>query len=261
MGGKSKTQKTTQESSPWAPQVAPLKHAFSEARRLYDSQGPSYFPGATVAGFNNDQEQAFDMTRARATGGNQTMRAAEGYARDVLGGRYSGNPLEGQVFQNIQQRVMPAVNSQFMGSGRYGSGMHADTAARGMTEAFAPVAASMYEQGMNRMDNAARMAPMFAQNDYADIEALMRMGQQQQGQSQAEIDADKAKWDYEQALPYNKLGQFLNNIGGNYGGTVVGTTKVPQPSMFSQIAGAGLGLLGGLGGLGWNPFGSRSPSQ
>ena len=237
MGGKNKTQKTTQESSPWGPQQGPLKYAIGEATRLYQDASPVYYPGSTVAPFSPEQDQAFDMTRARATGGNQTMRAAEGYARDVLGGRYSGNPLEGQVFQNIQQRVMPAVNSQFMGSGRYGSGMHADTAARGMTEAFAPVAASMYEQGMNRMDNAARMAPMFAQNDYADINALGAIGQQRQAMAQDEMNDAKARWDYYQTLPYNKLGQFLNNIGGNYGGTVVGTTQVPQPSVLQQIAG------------------------
>jgi len=255
MGGKSKTVKQTQESSPWAPQQGPLKFAFKEAERLYKNQGPEFFGGDTVADFAPQQEDAFRLGTQRATAGNQTMRMAEGFNQDVLSGKYSGDPYQGQVFQNLQQRVMPAVNSQFMGSGRYGSGLQSDTAARAMTEAFAPYASSMYQQGIDRMGQAARMAPVFAANDYADISALESIGRQQQGQAQAEIDGNRERWDYNQTLPYNKLGQFLNNIGGNYGGTVVGTSKVPQPSMFSQIAGTGLGLIGGLGGLGWRPFG------
>jgi hypothetical protein len=252
--GSEKT-KTKQESSPWSPQIPFIKYGMDEAARLYQQASPTYYPGSTVAPFSPEQNQAMDMTRARAMGGNQTMRQAEGYARDVLGGKYSGDPYEGQVFQNIQQRVLPSVKSQFMGSGRYGSGMQADSAARGLTEAFAPYASSMYQQGLNRMDQAASMAPMFAQNDYADISALGAIGQQRQAMAQDEINDAKARFDFYQELPYNKLGQFMNNIGGNYGGTVIGTSKTPQPSMFQQVAGGGLGLLGMAGGLGWRPFG------
>jgi hypothetical protein len=249
MGGSTKTQKQTQESSPWGPQQEPLKYAFDEAARLYQKAGPEYYSGNTVAGFAPEQDQAFQLGRQRATAGNQTMRMAEGFNQDVLSGKYSGDPFQGQVFQNIQQRVMPAVNSQFMGSGRYGSGLHADTAARAMTEAFAPYASSMYQQGIDRMGQAANMAPTFAANDYNDLAALEAIGRQRQGLAQNEINDAKARFDYYQDLPYNKLGQFLNNIGGNYGGTVVSTAKVPQPSMFSQVAGAGLSALGTLGPL------------
>lgn len=255
MDGGSKKVKNKQESSPWGPQIPFIKYGMDEAARLYQDASPTYYPGSTVAPFSPEQNQAMDMTRARAMGGNQTMRQAEGYARDVLSGKYSGDPYEGQVFQNIQQRVLPSVNSQFMGSGRYGSGMQADSAARGLTEAFAPYASSMYQQGLNRMDQAASMAPMFAQNDYADIGALGALGQQRQALAQDEMNDARARYDFYQELPYNKLGQYFNNIGGNYGGTVIGTSKVPQPSMFQQVAGAGMGLLGTVGGLGWRPFG------
>jgi hypothetical protein len=98
------------------------------------------------------------------------------------------------------------------------------------------------------MGQAASMAPMFAANDYTDLGALEAIGQQKQQLGQQELNDATARWDYYNQLPYNKLGQFMNNIGGNYGGTIVGQTKTPtnQPSMFQQIAGGGLGLLGAL---------------
>jgi hypothetical protein len=255
MGGKTKTQKQTQESSPWKPQEKPLKFGFSEAERLYKTGGPKFFGGNTVAGFAPQQEDAFQRGTQRATLGNQTMRMAEGFNQDVLSGKYSGDPYEGQVFQNMQQRIMPVVNSQFMTSGRYGSGLQTDTATRALTESFAPYASNMYQQGIDRMGQAASMAPTFADNDYTDLAALMGIGSQIQGQNQAEIDADRERFEYEQNLPFNNLGMLMNNIGGNYGGTVVSKSKVPQPGLLSQVAGGALGIAGGLGGLGWRPFG------
>ncbi len=331
MGGSSGSDKTTtkQVAEPWAPQAPYLKYGMDEATRLYQMAGPQYYPGSTVAGFSPTQQQAQQLGTQRALNGSQTMQNAEGFSNNVLGGGFGGDagakgfanasmygafggdagargyvndvmggkylnsdPYSDQVFQNIQQQVTPAVNSQFMGSGRYGSNLHADTQTRALTEAYAPYASQQYQSGLDRMGqaagmsdamynnaygrmaqgagmaqdiyntdvsnrfNAAGMAPTYAANDWTDINALSNIGGQQQQLGQQELNDAAARWDYYQQLPYNKLGQYQNNIGGNYGGTTVGTTKTPQPSMFQQIAGAGLGLLGsGLSGGMFNGYG------
>ena len=247
MGGSSGNSKTTtsQESAPWKFQQPYLKYGMDEAARLYQTQGPKYYEGSTVAGFSPEQQQAFGLGTQRALTGNASMKQAEGLNQDFMSGKYlNSDPYSDQVFQNIQQKVSPAVNSQFMGSGRYGSDLHADTQTRALTEAYAPYASQQYQQGLDRMQGAMGMAPTFAANDYTDLGALEAIGQQRQGLGQSELNDAVARWDYYNQLPYNKLGQFLNNIGGNYGGTVVGNTKTPNPSMWSQIGGAGLGLLG-----------------
>lgn len=255
----SSTQKTTQTSSPWSPQIPYLKYGMSEAQRLYRQDGPTYYPGSTVAGFSPEQQQAFQLGSQRALNGNASMRQAQNWSQDVMSGKYlNSDPYSDQVFQNVQSKVMPAMNSQFMGSGRYGSDLHADTTTRALTEAYSPYASQNYQQGLDRMGQAASMAPIFAANDYQDLAALEAIGKQRQTLGQNELNDAIARWQYYQQLPYDKLGQYLNNIGGNYGGTVVGTTQTPQPSMFQQIAGGGLGLLGTLGGLGWQPFGSAA---
>lgn len=265
MGGSSgsNTTKQTTKSDPWGPQAPYLKYGMDEATRLYQQQGPQYYPGSTVAGFSPTQQQAQQLGTQRALSGNASMKQAEGVNSDFMSGKYlNSDPYSDQVFQNIQSKVMPSVNSQFMGSGRYGSNLQTDTATRALTESYSPYASQQYQQGLDRMGQAAAMAPVFAQNDWNDINALSNIGGQQQQLGQQELDDAAARWDYYQRLPYDKLGQYMNNIGGNYGGTVVGKTKTPQPSMFSQIAGAGLGMLGSAasGGFfnGWGGGGAGS---
>jgi len=252
MGGSSGgSEKTTsiQNSEPWKEQTPFLKYGMNEAMRLYQSNPPpQYYPGSTVAPFSAEQNQAFGLGAQRATQGNQSMKMAEGFGQDVMSGKYLNNPYQDEVFNNIQSKVMPAVNGNFMGSGRYGSGLHGDTMTRALTESYAPYASQNYQQGLDRMGQAANMAPMFAANDYTDLGALEAIGQQKQQLGQSELNDAAARWDYYQQLPYNMLGQFQASTGGSYGGSTFGQTKTPsqQPSMFQQIAGGGLGLLGAL---------------
>lgn len=248
MGGSSGgTSTTTQTSDPWKEQIPFLKYGMGEAARLYQQDGPKYYEGSTVAPFSAEQNQAFGLGTQRALGGSQTMKNAEGFTNDVMGGKYlNSDPYQDSVFQNIQSKVMPAVNANFMGSGRYGSGLHGDTMTRALTESYAPYASQQYQSGLDRMGQAASMAPTFAANDYTDLGALEAIGQQKQQLGQRELDDAVGRWDYYQRQPYDKLGNFLNHIGGNYGGTVVGKQPNSQPSMFQQIAGGGLGLLGAL---------------
>lgn len=251
MGGSTKTATSTSETEPWSEQIPFLKYGMDEAARLYQQEGPQFYPGSTVAPFSAEQNQAFGLGTDRALSGNATMGAAEGFAQDTLSGKYlNSNPYDDAVFQNIQSKVMPAVNSQFMNSGRTGSNLHGDTMTRALTESYAPYASQQYNMGLDRMGQAASMAPVFAANDYQDLAALEAIGMQKQGLGQRELDDAVKRYSYYQDLPYNKLGQFLNNIGGNYGGTVTSQTPYYQPSMFGQIAGAGMGLLGTAGQLG-----------
>lgn len=245
MGGQSGggSTKTTQTSSPWKSQVPYLKYGMDEAARLYQDGGPQYYSGSTVAGFSPEQNQAFGLGTQRALNGNAGVHQSEAMNNDFMSGKYlNSDPYKDQVFQNVQQKVMPSVNSQFMGSGRYGSDLHADTATRALTEAYSPYASQQYQQGLDRMQQAGQNAFNYAANDYTDLAALESIGQQKQGLGQQELNDAVNRWNYYQQLPYNKLGQFLNNIGGNYGGTVVG--KTPTPGLGQQLLGGGIGLLG-----------------
>ena len=251
MGGSQQKATSTSTSEPWEEQIPYLEKGFESAENLWNAPGPEFFPGSTVAGFSPEQQQAQTLASQRALGGNATMDAAEGYGQDVLAGNYlNSNPYQDQVFQNIQSKVMPSVNSQFMSSGRYGSNLHGDTMTRALTEAYAPYASQQYGQGLDRMDSMAQFAPQFAQNDYNDIAALDAVGGAKQQLGQRETDDAVNRHAYYQDLPYNKLGQYMGLIGGNWGGTTTSSQPYYQPSPFSQIAGLGIGALGAAGSAG-----------
>jgi hypothetical protein len=245
MGGKTSTQTATNNSEPWAEQKPYITQGLSEAKKLYEKSGPSFFPGSTVAGFSPEQQQAQQATVARATQGNAGMKAAEGFNTRMINGEYNADPYQGQVFQNMQSKIMPAVNAQFSNAGRYGSGAHADSATRALTESFAPYASQMYQQGLDRQTGAAQMAGNYAQNDYADLSALAGVGAEKQLMGQSELDDARQRFDYAQDLPANKLGQYMGFIGGNYGGTTTSSTPYYKPSVFSQ----GIGGVSALAGL------------
>lgn len=231
MGSTTKNATSTQTSEPPAWQKPYIETGLAEAQKLYNQAGPQYYPTSTVAPFAAEQEQSF-------AGGMQHAQNAANFNRDILSGQYlNSDPYSDAVFQNIQSRVMPAVNSQFMGSGRTGSGLHADTAARGLTEAYAPYASQQYQQGLDRMVSAG--------NNFAPYQAMEGVGQQRQELAQQELQDRINRYNFSQDQPSNKLREYMGFVGGSFGNNSTSTTPYQQPSIWSQIGG---GLLG-LGGL------------
>ena len=149
----------------------------SESARLYASDvGRNYYPGSTVipfapetqAGLNLAEAQGLDMTgRSRlydtaetTLGGFATGIMPDAYMNRGLGAgmrsAYTGRQAYGEltpqadylsgVRQGISSDVMQDIQSQFGGQGRTGtSPMAQQAAARGFTQAYAPIAQSAAE--------------------------------------------------------------------------------------------------------------------
>jgi hypothetical protein len=241
------TVKQTSTTTPWAQQIPYLTQGFSEAQRLYNAPGPAYYPGQTVAPFAPETTLGLNAQAARASAGSPVNRAAQGYASDVLGGRYLDNPFGGAVFEDIKDRVTPAVASQFSLAGRYGPGAAmTDQLTRSLTDAYAPYAQQQYSTERANQQAIAGLAPTLANTDYQDIAAMTDVGKQRQAQAQAEIQAAQDRYNYNANLPYNKLAQYAQLIQGNYGGTTTGKSPIYQPSAAQQVLG-GISTVGGLG--------------
>lgn len=98
-----------------------------------------------------------------------------------------------------------------------------------------------------------------AQNTtYAGINALQGVGNIEQQQAQAGLNAPYQQYLAQQAYPFQTTGWLANiaeGLGGASGGTA--STTTPGPSVGSQIAGAGLagaGILGQTGAFGSNGY-------
>lgn len=84
-----------------------------------------------------------------------------------------------------------------------------------------------------------------------DISQLAAFGSAEQQQRQAELDAQRQTQYQNVMAPFQQLGFYSDVFQGlPMGQTTIGTQTTPNPSLFSQIAGLGMGLYGLSGGQG-----------
>jgi len=263
-GGGGGQNTTVQKADPWSGQQAPLLYGFSEARKQYDSNTPKYFPDSTVAPLSETTQQAMALQSQRALKGNPLQTQGNSYLGDVLGGSYlNSNPYLDANFragaQNIAKNyydTIGGINSGLSGAGRYGSGMQAfmtgranDTLANSLGNLYAQTYYNNYNAERANQQNALGYVPTMVNQDYIDLSKLSDVGALQDKQQQSLIDAAVNKWNYEQNLPANKLGQYMGLIQGNYGGSQSTQTPLSGTSLIGSLLGAGALGLGAYGAL------------
>lgn len=230
MNGAQQAGTTTTTNAPYSGFQPYIGTALGQAGNLLQSGGPSYYPGQQVAGFNGIQNQAFKNTN------NLDNTLAQG----------SGNPYENQMFSQELQTTQPQLASEFAGSGRDISGSQA-----------------------LRTQQAATMGSQFYGNQYQNdvgnafnaTNQQQALGGQIQGQSQNEINASKAAYDYNQQQPYKNLSQFESFISGLMPGS--GQQSSPYfTNPGANALGTGLGLEQLYNGMGsGSSSGTTKPSQ
>lgn len=229
MNGAQQAGTTTNTSAPYAPYQPYIGTALGQGANLLQSGGQSYYPGQTVASFNNIQNQAFKNTN------NLDNTLAQG----------SGNPYENQVFQQEMQQSQPQLASEFAGSGRDISGSE-PLRAQQYSNAGAQFYGQQYQNDVNNSFNATNQQ--------------QALGGQIQGQSQAEINASKQAYDFNQNRPYQALGQFSSLLSSLMPGS--GQQSSPyftNPS--ANALGTALGAQQLYNGMGSGSSGSPKPSQ
>jgi len=235
MGSSTTNATSTSSSSPWTAQQPYLKDQFKAAQDIYKNSNPQYYPGSTVAPMSAGQNSAISGTNDFA-GQGFGLKNAMSQNDQIASGNFG--TVGSGVLGNIMSQVLPQVNSQFEGAGRYGSDSHAGALGTAVTNAWAPYASSMMNSALDRSGTLS--------NDYQQgLSNQFQMGANQQTQAQQETNDAVNRYNYAQNLPAQKLAQYAGFTGGNYGNTTSTSTPVSQPGLFSQLAG---GLLG-LGGL------------
>jgi len=278
------TQQTQQTKDPWAPAQEPLQHSMNMARSLVD-QGAGYQPwtGATVAGIDptlqaglNAQASLFNQNLGGSAGvnaaralGTQTIQD-QGFSPELRSlyeqAQGDQNPYLQNILDTSNRQISNKIGSSMSGAGRYGSGMHADVAARAMAEAADPVLAQDYARRQQQMQSIAggaqqaagqwaQMMPTLDQAQLAPAQGLANLGQFYQERGQKTLDDQVKLYNTQQAWPWEQVAR-LNAIAGQaggLGGTQFGTQTTPinQPSTLQRLFGgaaAGAGIGGSFGG-------------
>lgn len=237
-GGSSGSQTVVQNNNPWSGVAPQLKDAYKQLGTNFKQGAPDYYPGETVAGFSPQQQQSIQGITDLATGGNQTLTAANDELGKTIRGDYlRGNPYFNEMLSTLRQ----PVDSTYAMGGRYGSGAH--------DGAIAGVAGNLsyqnYAQERQNQLNAINQAPAIDQARYFGQQQLGNVGAAVQQQGQNVIDSNIAKYNYNQNKDTNWLNQYIATLNGATGGSSTTTQPINAPNPWTQYAGAGL-AAGGL---------------
>jgi hypothetical protein len=225
-GGKS-TQTTSQELDPT---VRPfVEYGLQEAKQLYQTPGPQYYPYQTYVAPSAQTQQALQAAQQRALTGSPLVPAAQQQQLATIQGQYLGNnPFFNQALSGAAAQATQAYQDAIQGTrsgaaqaGRYGSSAmfnQQSRAQQNLANALAQEAGKlMYSNyGAERaaQQQAIQQAPQMAASDYFDISQLQQVGETAEDYQQRALDADIARYEYGANLPYTKLQSFLSAAYG-----------------------------------------------
>ena len=261
---------TTQTPQPYAPAEPFLKDILGEAQNVYRSGvGRQFFPSSTVVPFADQTQQALNLQQAAALEQMQPS-TLQGQAATTLGNLASGtasNQFLDQLRQGITSDVMGNVQTQFGGMGRTGTSPGAQQAvARGITQAYAPIATGLQQQERDRQLRAAQtLSPLQEQMDLrqtSGIASLGGVGAAYENLAQRQLQDQIARFQFGQQAPIQALQNYAGLITPIASGLPVTTASQPgvsplQGAFGGAVAGSALpgpyGAIGGgiLGGLGF----------
>ena len=268
-------QTTTQRTEPYAPAEPFLQDILGEAQNIYRSGiGRQFFPGSTVVPFATQTQSALDLGQAaalEAAGPSQLMNLAGSTISDFASGAGQNQYLD-QIRSGITSDVMGNIATQFGGMGRTGtSPMAQQAAAKGITQAYAPIASQLSQQERTRQLAAAGQLPSLQQQmdarRFGGIGQLSGIGGAYEDLARRQLQDQIARFQFGQQAPMSALQQYaglvspigsgfptsLTNapsnrpgtLGGAFGGAVAGSAL---PASF--LGGYGTMIGAGLGGLG-----------
>jgi len=245
------------KTEPWDAQKDYLKAGFGRAQELYNRNpmGPSYYQGSTLAGFDPAQQAQQRMTMNYAMGARpQAMqRGAESSLVQGLSGQIDPNaynPMAAALGQKVQSQltgnILPGIRESLVryqpgGSSRGDIVQNkaiANAVTSGMTMPLAEMYTNAYNQAQNRAVQSGQMYPSIMSAPLGMAEAVGQVGEARQDMTQQGINRAMMRDQYQKNAPQQALANYMNMIGGNYGGTTTQTS--PSDPMGTLL---GLGQL------------------
>ena len=237
---------TTQTTQPYAPAEPFLKDILGEAQNIYRSGvGRQFFPGSTVVPFADQTQQALNLQQAAALEA-AAPSALNQQAANVFS-QFASTPQTNQYLSDIRSGitsdVLGNIQTQFGGMGRTGTSPGAQqAAARGVAQAYAPIAAQISNQERNRQLQAAGALPgiqagMDARRMGA-ITSLGQVGSAYEDLARRQLQDQISRFQFGQQAPMQALQDYAGLITPIASGFPVSQAQGPERNR----------LLGGLGG-------------
>ena len=246
---------TRSVTEPWEQQIPYLTAGFEQARANVLDRPLEYFPGSTVVPFAGQTEQALQQQEQRALAGNPLLGQAQQQLGSTLAGDYLANPAYDQLTRSVTAQVLPGVDTGFALGNRFGSPLHAQAVAQGISRELAPFAFQDFRAGRAEQLGAAAQTPALAAQDYYDIAQLRGVGAEREQQAARELQDRVSRFQFQQTEPYGRLAAYMGLIGGGYGGQTQQTGQVLAPYSGANPLLTGLGAAGTAASIAGNLFG------
>ncbi len=216
------------------------------------------YGGDWVADMTGGQGQAIDAITQRGLGGNPLLGQSQGYASDVLSGRYldQENPYLQKSVARMTDMLGRQIGGQFAGSGMEGSPAHLQYLTEAFSSAAAPLMMQNYQQERANQSQMAGLAPDLANADFFGLNQALGAQQLLQGQRQAEIDADRARYDAQQTERMRRLQGVMGAVGPQLQPQTMPGTPGSTGLLPGMLSGGTNGaMMGGAAGGGWGAVG------
>jgi len=254
-GGGSETTK----SEPWEGVQPYLKKGYSEASGIYDKFSPTYYGGVTQAAFSPDQLSAQAGVRDWALKGSPNVMnpaisaykygtgtgvvdvAKNPYVRDMAA--QAAKDAYGQLTPTLAGIRSGAIQSGGYGGGRQGiaEGAAIAGAADAANKAAAGIYSDAYSTGLGHQLGTLGQTGGLMTAGFKPYTALSATGAEQQQREQRLIEDAKARHEFQQALPYERLSAYTGALSGTTGllGNA-GMTTAPGMSTTGQLGQLGM---------------------
>lgn len=265
MGGGSR--ETRQETVTRLPpqQQAAVNELLGGATREFRSGGPEFFGGNTVAGPTQNElaGRQSAVNFARGQGGELASNAidANNFFLDpnnlfdlsrIPGFADTQAGITRDATQNLTENILPLLRSSAGASGQFGGtsqqigeGLAAGRTSEGIADALARMSLDAFSQNLGANQAAIGRAPGLFNLGVAPGDVQANVGAAERGDLQAQINADRERFDFDQNRQLTNLQNFRNLIGqqGTFGGSQTTTSQQPGGNDF-------LGTIGPLLSLG-----------
>ena len=213
------------------PSILPyITYGLGESKGLYQSAGPNYYPSSTDVGASSQTSEGLRAKEDRALTGNPLLPSALSQQLSTISGdRLSaGNPYFEDMMKSAARPAVSEFNnairdigSRTAASGRYGSGAMgemetkaSENLANALTSRAAELSYNNFGAERARQDAAIASAPQMGNAQYTDIDQLINVGQAQEGYDKNALNADIARFEYNENKPYMKLDSYLSGAYG-----------------------------------------------
>jgi hypothetical protein len=132
------------------------------------------------------------------------------------GGGTRGDLLQAKALSSASQRVSDNIAKAMFGAQQQAEAMRLPAAQMGLGAQQFGMGYGL--QGMEGARAGLGMAPSLMGAPLGMYGAAQGIGAQQQALSQAALDQDIARYEYQAQLPAQGLGQYLASVSGDYGG-------------------------------------------